>query len=32
MRRVLLADRIATGVLWAVAILVVAILGAIIAH
>jgi phosphate transport system permease protein len=32
MRRVLLADRIATGVLWAFAILVVAILGAIIAH
>ena len=32
MRRVLLADRIATGVLWAVAILVVAILGAIIVH
>jgi len=32
MRRVLLADRVATGVLWAFAILVVGILGAIIAH
>jgi phosphate transport system permease protein len=32
MRRTLLADRIATGVLWALAVLVVAILGAIILH
>ena len=32
MRRVILADRIATGTLWAIGILVVAILGAIILH
>jgi phosphate transport system permease protein len=32
MRRVLLADRIATATLWAIAVLVVGILGAIIVH